>query len=138
MSDNGPQFVSSEFRQFLAKNGIKQILVLVYHPASNGTAKRSVQTLKRVLTKQVFEEEGLPCISLQHKLSNFLLMYRVTPHPVTGFPAELSLKRQICTCFSLLWPDLSQKVEQHQAKQKHYLDGGTLKLSVSRTGSSES
>lgn len=89
MSDNVPQLASTEFRQFLTKNGIKQTLVPAYHPASNGAAERSVQILKRALVKQVLEENGQPTISLQHRLANFLLMYRATPHSVTGrSPAE--------------------------------------------------
>lgn len=129
VSDNGPQFASSEFKQFLAKNGIKQTLVPPYHPASNGAAERSVQILKRALVKQVLEASGQPSITLQHRLSNFLLMYRVTPHTVTGrSPAELFLKREIRTRFSLLRPDLSHTVEHKQAKQKLYHDKERLKL----------
>lgn len=33
--DNGPQFVSHVFAQFMIRNGIKHTLVAPYHPASN-------------------------------------------------------------------------------------------------------
>jgi len=83
VSDNGPQFTSSEYKQFLRGNGIKQTLVPAYHSASNGAAERSVQTVKSALMKQVLADKE--SVTLQHGLSNFLLMYRSTPHTVTGF-----------------------------------------------------
>ena len=51
VSDNGPQFTSYEFGQFLKKNGIRHITSPPYHPSSNGQAERTVQTLKRALQK---------------------------------------------------------------------------------------
>ena len=39
VSDNGPQFTSFEFEQFLHKNRVKHILSAPYHPASNGLAR---------------------------------------------------------------------------------------------------
>lgn len=32
LSDNGPTFVSSSFKNFLWQNGIRQLLTLSYHP----------------------------------------------------------------------------------------------------------
>ncbi|XP_064463042.1 uncharacterized protein K02A2.6-like [Ornithodoros turicata] len=51
VSDNGPAFVSSEYRAFLKRNNIRQLLILPYHPASNGAAERVVQTVKAKLKK---------------------------------------------------------------------------------------
>lgn len=133
VSDNGPQFTSSEFKQFLRGNGIKQTLVPAYHPASNGAAERSVQTVKSSLMKQVLADEG--SVTLQHKLANFLLMYRSTPHTVTGVsPAELFLKRQVRTRFSLLKPSLAENVEKKQQMQKKYHDNRRNKLRVLTDG----
>ena len=47
--DNGPQFVSNEFSQFMSLNGIKHSLVAPYHPRSNGQAERFVQTFKQYI-----------------------------------------------------------------------------------------
>eukprot|EP00731_Ephydatia_muelleri_P009139 Em0004g1477a len=49
VSDNGPQFISREFAEFMAKNGIKHIRSAPYHPATNGHMERFVQTFKRPL-----------------------------------------------------------------------------------------
>ena len=52
MSDNGLQFITSEFVDFLKQNGVKQTLVPPYHPSSNGAAERTVQILKQPLQKE--------------------------------------------------------------------------------------
>ena len=49
VSDNGPQLLSKEFKQFMSVNGVKHIRSSPYHPASNGAAKRMVQTVKLAL-----------------------------------------------------------------------------------------
>ena len=38
VSDNGPQFISSEFNKFMKGNGIKNVRCSPYHPLSNGAA----------------------------------------------------------------------------------------------------
>ena len=71
--DNGSQFVSEDFFHFLKSNEVKFIRCAPYHPASNGLAEQSVQSLKMALKSTVNSE-----LCLQHHLSNFLLSYRST------------------------------------------------------------
>ena len=114
VTDNGPQFVSEDFFYFLKSNGIKHIRCAPYHPASNGLAEHFVQSLKMALKSTV--NSGL---SLQHRLSNFLLNYRSTLHATTGVsPSSLFLHRHIRTRLDLIRPDYSSQVLEKQAQQK--------------------
>ena len=103
VSDNGPQFTSTEFAEFMKKNGIKHIRCSPYPPSSNGAAERFVQTFKQSM--KASKQDGR-CIA--HRLENFLLIYyRTTPHATTNSaPAALFLGRDIRTRCDLLKPDL--------------------------------
>ena len=125
VSDNGPQLAPSEFCDFLKKNGVKHTLVPAYHPASNGAAERSVQIVKSTLKKHLKAEKSGYEVkrSLQQRLHDFLLTYRITPQSTTGrAPAELFLKRELRTRFSLLRPDLTTKVCDKQECQANVHD----------------
>ena len=41
VSDNGPQFISQVFSDFIKENGVKQILVSLCHPSSNAGGSRT-------------------------------------------------------------------------------------------------
>ena len=48
LSDNGPEFVSGDLKQWCESLGIKKNESPVYHLRANGLAERAVQTVKRV------------------------------------------------------------------------------------------
>nr|XP_006817281.1 PREDICTED: uncharacterized protein K02A2.6-like [Saccoglossus kowalevskii] len=75
VSDNGSQFVSDEFTDFMKRNGIKHIISAPYHPSTNGFAERSVNSFKQAL-KSIKEEKE----TVQKKLLQYLMLYRNTPH----------------------------------------------------------
>lgn len=130
VSDNGPQFISHEFSEFMKMNGIKHTLTPPYHPASNGAAERSVQVLKQALRKQLTSsQQGQPKMTMERRLANFLFRYRNTPHTVTGVsPAVLFLKRQPRTRFTILLPSVENVVEKQQEKQRLQHDRSRVKL----------
>ena len=114
VTDNGSQFTSDEFATFMKMNGIKHIKSAPYHPATNGLAERFVQSLKQALKTSLNGGNTLP-----HRLANFLLTYRSSPHATTGVtPCSLFLKRQIRTRFDLLKPDQESHVAEKQSQQK--------------------
>jgi len=95
VSDNGPQFVAREMKEFLDSNGIRHCLSSPYHPVSNGKVERAVRTFKESM-KTMKNEPGTQA----EKLARFLLAYRSIPHTVTGYtPAELLIGRRIRTLF---------------------------------------
>ncbi|XP_054259325.1 uncharacterized protein K02A2.6-like [Macrosteles quadrilineatus] len=118
VSDNAPNFTSAEFREFLSRNGIKFTLSPPYHPASNGAAERCVQEVKKNLQRQVIESQ-LEGVTLQHKLDNFLFVYRNTPSTVTGLsPAELFLQWKPRTKLTLLKPNLLSVIDKKKEQQR--------------------
>ncbi|KAL5515496.1 hypothetical protein EMCRGX_G000670 [Ephydatia muelleri] len=105
-----PTFSSSEFEEFVKRNGFRHIRVAPYHPASNGAAERAVQTLKEYLSKTRGD--------LETRLSRFLFQYRLTPHTSTGLsPAELLFGRRPKSHLDFIHPDLSARVTLQQERQ---------------------
>ena len=49
VSDNGPEFVSSDLKQWCESLGIKKMESPIYHQRANGIAERSVQTVNRAI-----------------------------------------------------------------------------------------
>ena len=111
VSEYGTCFTSYEFKQFLKRNGIKQLLSAPYHPSTNGLAERAVQVLKRGLRKM---DQG----SLKSKIAKVLFSYRITPQSTTGLsPSELLLGRRPRTRLDLMRPNAAERVERQQSKQ---------------------
>ena len=104
VSDNGPQFASSEFAEFARLNGIKHICISPYRPASNGEAERFVCTFKEAM--KAGKNDGL----MSHRLAGFLLTYHTTLRSTTGVPPhELHMGHHLRTRWDLLKPDPGQK-----------------------------
>ncbi|XP_013907952.1 PREDICTED: uncharacterized protein K02A2.6-like, partial [Thamnophis sirtalis] len=87
VSDNGPQFTSTAFQEFLAEQGIRHAPIAPYHPASNGRAERAVRSAKEALSRM---DRG----DWQARVAAYLLSQHSTPCPTTNkSPAELLMGR---------------------------------------------
>ena len=85
VSDNGTQFCSEEFQNFMKANGVRHTKTAPGHPATNGLAERYVGFIKTQLKKNTKMN-----LNLEDRLQQILFTYRVTPHSATGeTPAEL-------------------------------------------------
>ena len=103
VTDNGPQFTSSEFQQFMGLNGIKHIKITSYHPSSNGWF---VQSFKQAMcaSKNDFG-------TISEKLAKFLLAYRSTPHQTTNeTPSMLFMGRELKTRLHNIKPNIKNRV----------------------------
>lgn len=107
-SDNGGQFTSQEFCDFLKLNGIKHVTSPPYNASSNGAAENSVKTVKQFLLKEL--NSGSDHFNFHVSLHRFLMIYRITEHCSTGeTPSNVFLGRQIRSRFDLLKPENSEK-----------------------------
>lgn len=118
VSDNGTQFVSSEFAEFCRYNNIKHVKTAPYHPASNGAAENMVKTFKTSLKKYISENQHK--FSFGNLLSKFLFSYRNTPHCSTGeCPSKLMFNRKVKTRLDFLVSPVAQKAISDQIKYFH-------------------
>ncbi|XP_060845664.1 uncharacterized protein K02A2.6-like [Rhopalosiphum padi] len=103
VSDNGPQFISTEYREFCYRNGIKAITSPPFHPSTNGAPENAVKTFKACLLKFLKESSNSMSVSSVMVISRYLFNYRNTPHWVTGeCPSVLMFGRKVRTRLHLL------------------------------------
>lgn len=113
VSDNGAQFTSNEFQQFLNMNGIIHKRSAPYHPATNGQVERNVQTFKNKL-------KTINCnrSEINKVLAHILLNYRRTPHATTGeSPSSMMFNRQIRSRLDLMIPKKDVTDDDSSVKQ---------------------
>ena len=92
-TDNGPQFVSQEFKDYMRENGIKHNKSTPYWPQANGEVERQNRTLLKAFRTANSENRDW-----KKEFPKFLLAYRSTPHSTTGkSPAEMLFNRKIRT-----------------------------------------
>jgi hypothetical protein len=107
--DNGRNFRSTEFTQFMESKGITPKYTAPYHPSTNGQAERFIQTMKNAL-KKILTDPQNKNLKLEDALQIFLTQYRVTPHCITGVaPSEKMFNRKIHTYYNTCVPSKEKK-----------------------------
>ena len=91
VSDNGPEYVSGDLKQWCESLGIKKMESPVYQPRANGLAERAVQTVKRAL------QAWSPTLSVSFGafLQKTLMTHRNTSKTRSKTPVELLLGRRV-------------------------------------------
>ena len=119
VSDNGPQFSSSEFQEFAKEYGFKHVTSSPHYPKANREVERAVQTIKNLWRKSSDKYRAL-------------LDYRTKPIPdIELSPAQLLMGRRLRNGLpmmdSLLQPasvnqnDVSKYLKQMKEDQmKHH------------------
>ena len=86
-SDNGSEFINKKFKEYLEKNGIKQILGEAGKPQSNGMIERANATIKELIQKSL---EINPKFDWAKNLDKLIENINNSNHRITGFtPNEI-------------------------------------------------
>ena len=115
-SDNATTFTSEEFQEFCNERGIYHLTGASYHPATNGSAERLVQSFKQSLKKS--------CLPRKEALQEFLLQYRRTPLSTGYSPSELLNGRQIRAKIDVIIPSLAHIAQAQQVQVSSQLNKG--------------
>ncbi|KAG1696931.1 hypothetical protein GQR58_006123 [Nymphon striatum] len=106
ITDNGPQYTSHKFVAIATEYGITQKTSSPHYPKSNGLAERTVQTVKRILTKSKADNKD-PLLGI--------LEYRTTPLRVGYSPSQILMGRRLRTCL----PSTKYKQKMKRYHDKH-------------------
>ena len=108
VSDNGPQFSSSEFQELAKEFGFKQVTSSPHYPKANGEAQRAVQTVKTLWRKNSDK-------------FRVLLDYRTTSIPdIELSPAQLLMGRRLRSGLPIM-DSLLQPASVNQRNVSKYL-----------------
>ena len=92
-TDNGPQFISKEFKDYMESKGIDHRFVTPLWPQANGEVERQNRSILKFL--KICQAEGK---NFKQELRGFLVAYRTTPQATTGVsPADMLYGRKVRT-----------------------------------------
>ena len=128
VSDNGPQFISSEMENYFQTKGIIHKRSSVYNPQSNGCVERVNKNLSKLLSVK----DGITDVkAAQDVLNDYTLQYNATAHGTTDeTPASLLLAFPIRTRLNLVGEregdqentDIARKIRLKQNERAEYAD----------------
>ena len=108
-TDNGSNFVSNEFEEFLAEFGIRHVTSPPMWPQANGEVERQNRSLLKALKIAHAENK-----SWRKELLRYLIAYRSTPHVSTGAsPYRLMFGREMKTKLPEITADMNVNDEEY-------------------------
>ena len=113
ISDNGPEYASSIFKQFAKKWDFKHITTSPNYPQANGLVERNIQTIKRILKK-----------AFKSNQDSYLAMLALRTTPLkdkSPAPAQKLMKRTLRTNLSNIMHNKIMKkcqVDKNVSKNK--------------------
>ena len=105
LSDNGPQFVSKEFKHFSDEYGFEHVTSSPNFPQANGEAEPAVKTIKTLLDKNNDPLMGL-------------LLHHSTPLENSYSPAELLMGRKLRTTIPIISAAFQPDLPDHNALRR--------------------
>ena len=81
VTDQGPQFMSAEFKDWCAAQGIRHVHTAAYHPQTNATAERAHRSIKEMLRCWCVDNPG----GWRDRLSKVARALRSTVSTATGY-----------------------------------------------------
>lgn len=98
-SDNGPQFISHHFAEYLRKRGIIHKRASLFNPQSNGVVERVNRNLQKLLEVDNFHS----LTDLQEMLNTYTMNYNATAHSTTGkAPGDLMFSFRMKTNLNMV------------------------------------
>ncbi|CAK1595307.1 unnamed protein product [Parnassius mnemosyne] len=126
VTDNGPPFMSIDFKNYCKKNCIRHVSSAPYRPQANGAAENAVKTIKKVIKRAVFEGEDI----LQ-AINRFLFQYRNCEHATTAVsPAVALLGRRLRSRLDALRPNTAEVVRRAQYQQVANSGGSDRNIAI--------
>ena len=119
-TDNGPQFRSEQFSEYLEAHGILHVTSPPMWPQANGEAEVFNKSVGKVMKIAQIEKK-----KYKPEVLKFLLAYRTTPHCTTGVsPASLMFSFGLRTKLPSLRPEMDTRDEDVRDKDWKYKLGG--------------
>ena len=82
-SDNGCEYISNEFKNFLAKEGIQRELIVPHNPQQNGVAERNNKTIMGA-TRDMLHDQGLLLHLWLETCNTTVFLQNRSPHRILG------------------------------------------------------
>lgn len=126
-SDNGSEFISSDFKKVLEKYDIKQVFSLASKPQSNGQIERFNAVIKKLIRKSLMVSGGYDWVSI---LPELLDNYNNSKHDTTGKTPNSITEKD----YEEVTKKISSAVLKHRDTDKaKYEVGQTVRIKMERT-----